>query len=290
MRSLRGLLRHRCRRSQATRAAIRASFRSSLPVSKTSSERLIPSPIWRKSRKKAIGDRAFARALAALRPTCGRCRSRERCSRVDRSADERRTLDAGSHRARRRGARALKSGANSQDLKWKAIAEADPDVIVVAPCGYDLELAKEAISEIRDEPEWAGCAPFAAVAPARSTETRTSTVRGRDSSARRRFSRTPSTRTRSPDLFPLTVRSLNSKRLAAVGGGTSADENTSSTPRTSGPIRRNPTGSALFPRVAPSSAAARRSGDSRGGRTCRDPARHAHSNASSWRTRSTSLR
>lgn len=45
---------------------------------------------------------------------------------------------------------------NSQVLAWDAIAEADPDVIIVAPCGYDLELAKAAIAEIRDEPQWAG--------------------------------------------------------------------------------------------------------------------------------------
>ncbi|MGH7330100.1 MAG: ABC transporter substrate-binding protein, partial [Polyangiaceae bacterium] len=45
---------------------------------------------------------------------------------------------------------------NSQTLNWDAIAQADPDVVIVAPCGYDLELAKGAVSEIRDEPQWAG--------------------------------------------------------------------------------------------------------------------------------------
>jgi iron complex transport system substrate-binding protein len=45
---------------------------------------------------------------------------------------------------------------NSQTLRWDAIADADPDVVIVAPCGYDLELAKGAVSEIRNEPQWAG--------------------------------------------------------------------------------------------------------------------------------------
>ncbi len=30
------------------------------------------------------------------------------------------------------------AGGNSQKLEWKAITQADPDVVVVAPCGYDL--------------------------------------------------------------------------------------------------------------------------------------------------------
>jgi iron complex transport system substrate-binding protein len=47
-------------------------------------------------------------------------------------------------------------GANSQRLDWDAIAAADPDVIVVAPCGYDLEHARAAAAELHGNPVWRG--------------------------------------------------------------------------------------------------------------------------------------
>lgn len=47
-------------------------------------------------------------------------------------------------------------GSNSETLTWDAIAASDPDAIIVAPCGYDVALAKDAIGELRDEPDWAG--------------------------------------------------------------------------------------------------------------------------------------
>lgn len=47
-------------------------------------------------------------------------------------------------------------GANSQTLTWDAIAAGDPEVIIVAPCGYDVPMAKSAVGELRDEPDWAG--------------------------------------------------------------------------------------------------------------------------------------
>lgn len=47
-------------------------------------------------------------------------------------------------------------GAESQALTWDAIAAADPDAIFVAPCGYDVAMAKEAIAAISAEPDWAG--------------------------------------------------------------------------------------------------------------------------------------
>jgi len=40
------------------------------------------------------------------------------------------------------------SGANSQVLAWEAIAAADPDVIIVAPCGFDLEKSSAAVAEL----------------------------------------------------------------------------------------------------------------------------------------------
>ncbi|MGH7662410.1 MAG: cobalamin-binding protein [Vulcanimicrobiaceae bacterium] len=47
-------------------------------------------------------------------------------------------------------------GGDSQAITWDAIAEADPDAIFVAPCGYDVRMAKEAIAAIGAEPDWAG--------------------------------------------------------------------------------------------------------------------------------------
>ena len=45
-------------------------------------------------------------------------------------------------------------GANSQAITWDAIAEADPDVVIIAPCGYDLDHAKAAITELETIPQW----------------------------------------------------------------------------------------------------------------------------------------
>ncbi|HYZ16527.1 MAG TPA: cobalamin-binding protein [Candidatus Acidoferrum sp.] len=39
-------------------------------------------------------------------------------------------------------------GANSRVLRWDAIAAADPDVVIVAPCGYDLAKARAALAEL----------------------------------------------------------------------------------------------------------------------------------------------
>jgi iron complex transport system substrate-binding protein len=45
-------------------------------------------------------------------------------------------------------------GGNSQRLEWDAIVNADPDVIIVAPCGYDLASAKAAVDELAATPAW----------------------------------------------------------------------------------------------------------------------------------------
>ena len=45
-------------------------------------------------------------------------------------------------------------GANSQTLSWDAIASANPDVILIAPCGYDLPTAIAAIDELRALAQW----------------------------------------------------------------------------------------------------------------------------------------
>jgi iron complex transport system substrate-binding protein len=45
-------------------------------------------------------------------------------------------------------------GANSRTLTWEAIEDADPDVIVVAPCGFDLEATRAAIRELETSSAW----------------------------------------------------------------------------------------------------------------------------------------
>jgi iron complex transport system substrate-binding protein len=45
-------------------------------------------------------------------------------------------------------------GANSQRIEWAAIAAADPDLVVVAPCGYDLPHARAAAAELASNAVW----------------------------------------------------------------------------------------------------------------------------------------
>jgi iron complex transport system substrate-binding protein len=45
-------------------------------------------------------------------------------------------------------------GANSQRLEWEAIVQADPDAIIVAPCGFGLERARAAVDELAAIPQW----------------------------------------------------------------------------------------------------------------------------------------
>lgn len=46
-------------------------------------------------------------------------------------------------------------GANSQTISWDAIAGADPDVIIVAPCGFGLDATRAAIERLAEVPQWA---------------------------------------------------------------------------------------------------------------------------------------
>jgi iron complex transport system substrate-binding protein len=48
------------------------------------------------------------------------------------------------------------AGANSTVLTWEEIAEADPDAIVVGPCGFDLERTHTAIARLRENATWNG--------------------------------------------------------------------------------------------------------------------------------------
>jgi iron complex transport system substrate-binding protein len=45
-------------------------------------------------------------------------------------------------------------GQNSQRLDWSAIAAAQPDAVVIAPCGFDLAATNRAIAELDSVPEW----------------------------------------------------------------------------------------------------------------------------------------
>ena len=45
-------------------------------------------------------------------------------------------------------------GANSQTLAWDAIAQADPDVVIVVPCGFDLAHAQSAVRELAANATW----------------------------------------------------------------------------------------------------------------------------------------
>jgi iron complex transport system substrate-binding protein len=45
-------------------------------------------------------------------------------------------------------------GANSTVLDWDAIVAADPDAIIVAPCGFDLARTHEAIADLEAIPQW----------------------------------------------------------------------------------------------------------------------------------------
>jgi iron complex transport system substrate-binding protein len=45
-------------------------------------------------------------------------------------------------------------GANSQVIAWDAIATAAPEVVIVAPCGFDMEATLRAIGELEPNPVW----------------------------------------------------------------------------------------------------------------------------------------
>lgn len=45
-------------------------------------------------------------------------------------------------------------GANSQRLEWDAIAEADPDAVIIAPCGFDLSKTQRAIDQLDRVEAW----------------------------------------------------------------------------------------------------------------------------------------
>ena len=46
------------------------------------------------------------------------------------------------------------SGANSQRLQERDIFASDPDVVVIAPCGFDLHKTREAAKALLKRPGW----------------------------------------------------------------------------------------------------------------------------------------
>jgi iron complex transport system substrate-binding protein len=48
------------------------------------------------------------------------------------------------------------AGLPSRRLTWKKVAAVRPDVVIVAPCGFNLERGKIELSSIQDRPEWCG--------------------------------------------------------------------------------------------------------------------------------------
>ncbi len=48
------------------------------------------------------------------------------------------------------------TGENSPWISWDAVAAADPDVIVVGPCGFDLEKTESEMGVLRDNEIWQG--------------------------------------------------------------------------------------------------------------------------------------
>lgn len=51
-------------------------------------------------------------------------------------------------------------GANSQHLSWDEIAAADPDAVIVAPCGFDLNATKRAIAQLDARAQWKSLASY----------------------------------------------------------------------------------------------------------------------------------
>ena len=47
-----------------------------------------------------------------------------------------------------------KAGEHSDWISWEALTAADPDIIVVLPCGYDLAQTRQAAEEMAKHPSW----------------------------------------------------------------------------------------------------------------------------------------
>ena len=45
-------------------------------------------------------------------------------------------------------------GAASRPVEWEAIREYDPEILIVAPCGFDLDQTTENLADLTDRPGW----------------------------------------------------------------------------------------------------------------------------------------
>jgi len=46
------------------------------------------------------------------------------------------------------------AGEPSRAVEWQAVVDAKPDVIIVAPCGYDMARAKSELPRLEKLPSW----------------------------------------------------------------------------------------------------------------------------------------
>ncbi len=48
------------------------------------------------------------------------------------------------------------AGEHSPWINWDQLVDADPDVILVAPCGFDIDRTRKDVASVADKPEWRG--------------------------------------------------------------------------------------------------------------------------------------
>mgnify|MGYP001597650387 FL=1 len=46
------------------------------------------------------------------------------------------------------------AGKHSPSLTWEQVREADPDVILVLPCGFDIERSRQDMPALTEKPGW----------------------------------------------------------------------------------------------------------------------------------------
>jgi len=46
------------------------------------------------------------------------------------------------------------AGAHSRPREWEEVVEYDPEVLVVAPCGFDLDQTRENLADVTERPGW----------------------------------------------------------------------------------------------------------------------------------------
>ena len=77
-----------------------------------------------------------------------------RVSRMGRAADGRRKLGARTGRTRRRRDLFGVAGQHSPWMTWVDLLQADPDIIVLMPCGFDIPRTTAELHWLTERPEW----------------------------------------------------------------------------------------------------------------------------------------